>query len=182
MDELSYFAIGPDQLKLTQYGGTIGGPSIKNKLFFFGGFQCTRIVGTVTPQFAFMPTQAMLNGDWTAIASPACNGGRQLTLKAPFVNNQISPSAFSPVAVAIMRTGKLPIATDPCGKVQFGIKPVTNEDLTIDKVDYQISPKHSLFGRYELAHLIDPSGFDPNNLLSTGSANNGPYTTYPVVN
>jgi Carboxypeptidase regulatory-like domain/TonB dependent receptor len=178
----NFFAVVPDQLKRNQFGGTIGGPIRKDKLFFFGSYQGTRMIGTVQPQFAFLPTQNMLNGDWTAIASPACNVGRQLTLKAPFDNNQIAPSTFSPVSVAIMKSGKLPVATDPCGRVQFGIKPVTNEDLTIDKVDYQINEKHSLFGRYELAHLIDPSGYQPGNLLTTGSANNGPYTTYPVVN
>lgn len=182
MNALNYFAVVPDQLKRNQFGGTAGGPIRKNKLFFFGGYQGTRMIGTVSPQFAFLPTQAMLNGDWTAIASPACNGGRQLTLKGKFVNNQISPELFSPVAVAIMKSGQLPIATDPCGKVQFGIKPVTNEDFTVDKVDYQISAKHSLFGRYELAHLVDPPGYVPGNLLTTGQASNGPYTTYPVVN
>ena len=182
MNALNYFAVVPDQLKRNQFGGTAGGRIIRNKLFFFGGYQGTRIIGTVTPQFAFLPTQAMLKGDWTAIASPACNGGRQLTLKAPFVSNQISPAAFSPVAVALMNSGQLPIATDPCGKVQFGIKPVTNEDLTVDKVDYQITSKHSIFGRYELAHLVDPPGYFPGNLLTTGQASNGPYTTYPVVN
>lgn len=178
----NYFAVVPDQLKRNQFGGTVGGPILKDKLFFFGSYQGTRMIGTVLPQFAYLPTEDMLNGNWTAISSPACNGNRQLTLKAPFSNNQISPSAFSPVAVALMHSGKLPIATDPCGKVQFGMKPVTNEDLTIDKVDYQINEKHSFFGRYELAHLIDPSGYVPGNLLTTGSANNGPYTTYPVVN
>ena len=182
LNALNYFAKVPDQLKRNQFGGTLGGPIIKDKLFFFGSYQGTRMIGTVSPQFAFLPTRDMLNGDWTAITSPACNGGRQITLKAPFTNNQISPSQFSPVAVAIMNSGKLPIPADPCGRVQFGIKPVTNEDLTIDKIDYQISPKNSFFGRYELAHLIDPSGYDPSNLLTTGSASNGPYTTYPVVN
>ncbi|HLI82337.1 MAG TPA: carboxypeptidase-like regulatory domain-containing protein [Bryobacteraceae bacterium] len=178
----NFFAVVPDQLKRNQFGGTIGGPIRKDKLFFFGSYQGTRLIGTVTPQFAYLPTQNMLNGDWTAIASRACNGNRQLTLKPPFANNQISPSLFSPVSMAIMASGKLPIATDPCGKVEFGIKPVTNEDLTIDKVDYQINEKHSFFGRYELAHLVDPSGYVPGNLLTTGSANDGPYTTYPVVN
>ncbi len=182
LNALNYFAVVPDQLKRNQFGGTIGGPIRKDKLFFFGSYQGTRMIGTVSPQFAFLPTQDMLNGNWAAITSPACNVGRQIPLKAPFVNNQISPSSFSPVAVAIMKSGKLPVATDSCGKVQFGMKPVTNEDLTIDKIDYQISDKHSFFGRYELAHLIDPSGYVPGNLLTTGSANNGPYTTYPVVN
>jgi len=182
MNALNYFAVVPDQLKRNQFGGTLGGPILKNKLFFFGGYQGTRIIGTITPQFTFTPTQAMLNGDWSAIASPACNGGRQLTLKAPFAGNKISPSAYSSVAVKIMNSGQIPIATDPCGKVQFGIKPVTNEDFTVEKVDYQLSQKHSIFGRYELARLIDPPGYVPGNLLTTGQATNGPYTTYPVVN
>src|SRR5579863_1466729 len=124
----------------------------------------------------------MLAGNWTAVTAPACNGGRQLTLKAPFNNNQISPSLFSPVSVAIMNSGLLPIPTNPCGQEEFGIKPTTNEDLGIVKVDYQISDKHSLFGRYEIAHLVDPPGFSSSNLLTTGSASDGPYTTYPVVN
>src|SRR5262249_27143622 len=70
MNALNYFATVPDQLKRNQYGGTIGGPVIKNKLFYFGGYQGTRIIGTVSPQFAFMPTQDMLNGDWTKITAP----------------------------------------------------------------------------------------------------------------
>ena len=178
----NFFAVVPDQLKRNQFGGTIGGPVLKNKLFFFGSYQGTRIIGTVQPQFAYLPNAQYAERGLDRHLIAGCNVGRQLTLKAPFVNNQISPSLFSPVAVAIMNSGKLPIATDPCGRVQFGIKPVTNEDLTIEKVDYQISEKHSFFGRYELAHLIDPSGYQPGNLLTTGSANNGPYTTYPVVN
>src|SRR5215472_10284095 len=182
LNALNFFAVVPDQLKRNQFGGTAGGRIIKDKLFFFGSYQGTRMIGTVAPQFAYLPTRDMLNGDWRAVAAASCNANRPLTLKAPFQGNQISPGAFSPVAVALMNSGKLPIAADPCGKVQFGMKPVTNEDLTIDKIDYQINEKHSIFGRYELAHLDDPSGYVPGNLLTTGSANNGPYTTYPVNN
>jgi hypothetical protein len=43
-----------------------------------------------------VPTPAMLAGDFTAFTSPACNGGRQVTLRAPYVNNQINPALFSP--------------------------------------------------------------------------------------
>jgi carboxypeptidase family protein len=175
------FASDRDTLKRNQYGGTLGGPIKKNKLFFFGAYQGTKIRATPTPQFATIPTPAMVAGDWTTITSPACNGGRQITLRAPFQNNIIDPRLYSPVSLRTLE--HLPVPTDPCGQVQFGIIPSTNEDIGIGKVDYQLSEKHSLFVRYELAHVVDPpTPVDPKNLLTTGTTTNGPYTTYPVVN
>ena len=62
----------------------------------------------------------MLNGDFTAFASPACNAGRQVTLTGGFTNNQIDPSRLSRVALNFAKY--LPTATaDPCGRVQYGI-------------------------------------------------------------
>ena len=49
--------------------------SCKNKLFFFGGYQGTTIRQDPSDSIAFVPTAAMLAGDFTAFASPACNGG-----------------------------------------------------------------------------------------------------------
>ena len=90
----SYFAaVGPDgkkvrsSLKRNQFGGTAGGPIMKNKLFFFGGYQGTTLRRDPADYAQLVPTAAMLAGDWTAFTSPACNAGRQLTLRAPFVNN-----------------------------------------------------------------------------------------------
>jgi hypothetical protein len=108
-----------DGLKRNQFGATLGGPIKTDKIFFFGGYQGTRTNQTPSDNRAFVPTAAMLNGDFTDFASAACNNGRPLVLRAPFVNNRISPSRFSPAALAI--SSKLPTTNDPCGLVQYTI-------------------------------------------------------------
>src|SRR5438093_968705 len=95
------FALSRDTIKRNQFGGTLGGPLIANKLFFFGAYQGTTIRTAPSDQSAIVPTPQMLAGDFTAFASPACNSGRQINLQRPFVNNQINPSQFSRPAVAM---------------------------------------------------------------------------------
>src|SRR5438477_12106670 len=64
-----------DGLKRNQYGATLGGPIRTNRMFFFAGYQGTNTRVIPTDNRAFVPTAAMLAGDFTAFASPACNGG-----------------------------------------------------------------------------------------------------------
>jgi hypothetical protein len=95
LDARNFFAVSRDTLKENTFGETIEGPIRKNKLFFFFGYQDILIRSNPIATTAFVPTAQMLSGDWTAYTSPACNGGKQLNLPAPFVNNQISPVLFS---------------------------------------------------------------------------------------
>src|SRR5438105_7715717 len=106
----------------------------------------------------------MLTGDWSTIASPACNQGRQITLKAPFTNNRIDPGQFSVPALNLLKL--LPTPADPCGRVQFGRRNNANEQVIVGKIDYQQSNKNSIFGRYDQARLDTPSDYDGQNPLS----------------
>jgi hypothetical protein len=69
------FASKRDTIKRNQFGGTIGGPIVKNKLFFFGGYQGTIVRQDPSDLISFVPTPAMMAGDFTAFASPQCNAG-----------------------------------------------------------------------------------------------------------
>src|SRR5256886_6520683 len=112
------FATKRDTIKRNQYGGTAGGAIVKNRLFFFGGYQGTPLRQDPTDVVTYVPTPAMLAGDFTALASPACNGGRPITLRAPFVNNRVDPSQLSKAALGLQKL--LPQTSDPCGKTIFG--------------------------------------------------------------
>ena len=148
------FATKRDTIKRNQYGGTLGGPIMKNKLFFFGGYQGTRVRQDPSDQISFVHTAAMLAGDFTTFASPACNAGRQITLRAPFVNNRVDPAVFSRPMLAL--ANKMPKTQDPCGKVIFGNPSLENGGMVIGRVDYQLSASHSIFGRYLLETLYRP--------------------------
>ena len=158
------FAQRRDGLKRNQFGGVVGGPIVRNKLFFFAGHQVTLARSEPTDNIAFVPTPAMLAGDWTAITGPECNRGRQITLRAPFSNNRINPAAFSTPALNLMK--RLPTPTDPCGQVKFGQRTKLDEHILVGRVDYQRSAKHTLFGRYELVRMDSPNNFDGSNQLS----------------
>jgi hypothetical protein len=170
LNSRDFFASTRDTLKRNQFGGTIGGPVKKDKLFFFAGYQATIQKSTPPQSFAFVPTPAMLAGDFTGITSPACNSGRQINLPASlgFVNNQISPSSLNPAALII--ASHLPVPAGPCGQVSYGLLSNQTENLGVAKVDFQKSEKHSLFARTLITDLFLPSTYDGNNGLTLNTA------------
>src|SRR5438128_3004949 len=147
----NFYATSKDGLKRNQFGGTFGGPILHNKLFFFAGEQATVQRSTPTVNRSFVPTAKMLTGDFTDFASPACQSNRTVTLRGPFgtngyARNTVDPKLFSPQALALVNDSRFPRTTDPCGLTTFGGVSNPSEYLTVARVDYQISEKHSLVG------------------------------------
>lgn len=162
------FTNADDGLNRNQWGGTLGGPIVPNRAFFFGGVQMTRLRVQPTETTSFVPSAKMRAGDFTEAASPACNAGNQLTLPPPFVNNRVDPALFSPVALNLLKY--LPVSDDPCGRIAFSVPDNSDEQLAVARADWQLTPGQRIFGRYFLANYDHPAQYDGSNLLlSTGT-------------
>src|SRR5438445_9586570 len=62
-----FFAPQQDALKRNQFGGSAGGPIRKDKLFYYGTFQGTRLRNTPAGIISFVPTAAERIGDFSAL-------------------------------------------------------------------------------------------------------------------
>ncbi len=158
-------ALTRDSLTRNQFGGTFGGPILKDKLFFFLGYQGNIIRSNPSTSFANIPTPAMLTGDFTAYASAACQGGKPVTLKAPYVNNILPQTLISTVALKMM--SYYPVnSTDQCGRTGYSVVQNQDEHMGLARGDYQLNAKQSLFLRYFVTHSLQPSPFDGKNPLT----------------
>jgi hypothetical protein len=167
-----------DTLKRNQFGGTAGGRIIKDKLFFFGGYQGTRQRSDPAANTAYDPTAATLKGDFSVVDGSKANGGCLATARAlkdvsgiPYPNNQIPVSTFDPAGFKLANT-YIPVSADPCGKTFFGYLANNPDDQWIGRVDYNISSKQAFYGRYFIYDYLAQSLFDGKNALTTGSPGN----------
>jgi Carboxypeptidase regulatory-like domain len=167
----NFFAPKRDNLKRNQFGATAGAPIVKNRLFVFGGYQGTRVRTAPPTSTVFVPTTDTLRGDFSTLESAACGKPRSLTdplTGQPFPNNFIDPSRFSPQAVAFLKY--VPVSSDPCGKLLFGVPNNSGEDQFLTRADLIHNTKHSVYGRYYFTDWRNPGAYDGKNLLLTTRA------------
>jgi hypothetical protein len=152
--------LGPyfrDNLKRNQFGGTIGGPIKKDKLFFFLGWQDT-IQRSTNPATTVLPTAAMLAGNFQPCL------GTTPALLAPYVDNQISPTNFSPIIQALeshlpVAPGSGPVGSPgACGAYDYQSPASFTENQGLARVDFQQSSKNTIFGRYFITNWNQPPG------------------------
>jgi hypothetical protein len=169
------FAPVQDGLKRNQFGGTIGGPIQKNKLFYFVGYQGTIQRQTPVNNIVIIPTPAMVQGDFTAYASAACQNGSAKTLRNGFLNGgidaqgntiwKVDPARISVAGLNLMKL--YPVTNDPCGRYAFGAPNNVDEHQTLIRGDYQLNEKHSLLARYYVTHLFIDTADAKANVLNS---------------
>ncbi|MGA2984110.1 MAG: TonB-dependent receptor [Terriglobia bacterium] len=181
MNARNFFAPVEDTLKRNQFGGSIGGPIKKDKLFFFGTYQGTRVRSTPQSNIKFVPTQAEREGDFSdlcpggfgegGICAPA--NGTQLVnpvTGAAYEGNQIPTSDFSGVSEYFLKY--IPPPNGPGRQLTFaGAESIQTDDQFLVKIDYNRG-KHQISGRYFFVNFNEPPFVPKVNILQADGMDN----------
>ena len=163
----NFFSATKDTLHQNQYGGTFGGPILRDKLFAFAGYQRTSSNQSQASQQAFVPTAANLAGDWSATATPLVDPRTGVKLVG---NKYPSPPNYNAQSLKLLSYLPKPDPSDPTGRVFYSIPLKTSDNQFVTRVDYTINSKHNLYGRYFIDGYQQPAFFSPENILVTTQA------------
>ncbi|MEO5821699.1 MAG: TonB-dependent receptor, partial [Vicinamibacteraceae bacterium] len=151
-----------------QFGGTAGGPLVKNQVFYFVGFEGFRHKAT-TSYNARYPTNAERAGDLSALLGRTTANGAPSPISIydpltglPFPGNVIPANRISPVATELLKL--IPSVTGTASTLTaFNAsysKPVYDYSEKYDgRVDLNLGSKNRIFGKMTLGHLDQFSRF-----------------------
>jgi hypothetical protein len=169
-----------------QFGGSLGGRIIKDKLFFFTDYQGSRdVVGQIA--FPTIPTMAFRSGNLsaspTAIYDPL-TGTSNGEGRTPFQNNMIPSSRISSIATQYLTFLPPPTRTGLATNYEGPTAQTKAIDQFDAKVDYVIGANDRLFVRYSFqrANVTNPGLYGPGLGIYGGPSNNGFDATGPSRN
>lgn len=176
------------QVRWNMFGGTFGGPILKNKLFFFADFQDQRFDVPSSSSTNTVFTAAERQGDFSALGvqlynpcasftAPCTSSSLAAPTRQPFPNNQIPMVMISPVASALFASPLYPspIGTGLQANAVNTTSSAQNEVQGDLKIDFKATQKDNISYRFTRAYQNNPST-NSQVLLSDS------YSTTPIYN
>jgi hypothetical protein len=182
IDATNFFSTSKDTLHQNQFGGTFGGPILRDKLFGFAAYQRTVSKQSQSATKAQVPTAANLAGDWSVSDGPGCtSNGKALTLVDPLTGTKLTNNKYATAPTynpqALKLQGYFPAInpsydTGNCGFVSYAIPSQNYDNQFVSRIDYTINQKNFLYGRYFIDGYQAPAFFSPSNILITTQSGN----------
>jgi hypothetical protein len=156
------------------YGGTLGGPLVRNRLFFFGDYQGTRFDAPGSETASVAP-EAWRRGDLSSVTAAV----RDPVTGQTFAGNQIPLARISPIARAILTNASLyPLPNRTSSTVSDNFVGERLETIRARqgdvRVDWSPSTNDKVFGRFSFAEYESKIDKRPFPLL-LGSLTDSPF-------
>jgi hypothetical protein len=167
LDSRPFFEAATPAYKRNQFGGTLGGPIRRNKLFFFVSYQGTQTRGSPGSVEYTTLTTPERTGNFSALTTPIIDP----TTGAPFPGNIIPLTSIEPQAEKFISEW-LPSPNLGAGAYSFTPTTSLSENQVIAKIDDALSQKDHLAVRYLLDNVPeinidgDGAGLDTSWLAS----------------
>lgn len=159
----NYFAAAQDGLKRNQFGGTIGGPIRRDKIFGFFSYQGTTVRQNPTSS-ATVLTAAERAGDFSADTKQLVNP----TTGVPYAGNKIDPTTFDPIANKILAL--LPVGAPGTGQIFYAAPLVENDKQFVGRLDDNVTQNLHLYASYLYDALSEPAKTVADNLLTASNS------------
>ena len=164
------------------YGGSLGGPIIKDKLFGFGSALLARYVsgqtvlnsGTLTSTTGYTPTPAGITT--LAAAYPTNPLVQALQAYGPYAANYGTVTQIPGSTTNVTVSNGTTSTTIPVSLYSRTLSPLSTDEEVLGRIDYQFTPKDRLFARY--FYQTDPSS--PYNSTVTGGIVNLTSNVYSI--
>jgi hypothetical protein len=164
-------------------GATLGGPIVKNKLFFFGSWEGTR-ERTNYSALSTVPTAAERQGNFssygTAIYDPS-TGDATGKGRTPFLNNTVPASEFNPITVKLQNL--IPMPNQPGATSNYfssGTQALDRDNID-SKVDWNRTQNHHIFGKYSVMKALVNCPFSLGAAGGAGLCNGNGAGTAPTL-
>ena len=150
-----------------RFGASVGGPVIRNRTFFFGNYEGSRLKQLGGGARAIVPSQAMRNGDFSGATFVI----RDPQTGAPFAGNRIPSDRIDPAAQQILQFF-YPLPNQPALANGYGtFRQILSLDRQRDRgdirFDHELSRRDSLFTRASWQQR------DPDAFTFEGTGSNG---------
>jgi hypothetical protein len=152
--------------RYNQFGGTAGGPVIRNKIFYFVSYEGTRDRQMLS-RTESVPTEALRRGDLSASPTPIYDpltGNANGSGRTPFPNNQIPQDRIDPTVRSLIALIPLPNLRNADGSIPetnnyFVQAPFVLNRSTVDsKVNWNASNNLNIFGRFSVLDFDTRNG------------------------